>query len=83
VAHEEYDSGSEDDGDSQDDESGEMVDVAIVSTQSTSLFDSQNENSVITNHKFLMDKATEVTPSPTPSSSHSKSTSMDDELVLG
>jgi hypothetical protein len=73
VAHEEYDSGSEDDDDSQDEESGEMVTISIVSTPSTSLFGSQNENAIVTNHKCLMDKATEVTSSPTPSSSHSNS----------
>jgi hypothetical protein len=81
VAHEEYDSGSEDD-DSQDEESGEIAVVAIVSTPSTSIFDSQNENYGIINHKCLMAKATEVTPSPSPSSSHSKSTSMDDVSSL-
>jgi hypothetical protein len=41
-------------------------------------FDSQNENSSLTNHKCLMTKGTELTSSPTPSSSHSKSISMDD-----
>jgi hypothetical protein len=72
VAHEEYDCGSEDDDDSQDEESGEMAAIAIISTPSTSLFDSQNENSIITNHKCLMAKDMEVTSLPTPLSSHSK-----------
>jgi hypothetical protein len=67
VAREEYDSGSKDDDDSQDEESGEMAAIAIVSTPSTSLFDSQNENSIVTNQKGLMAKAPEVTSSPTPS----------------
>jgi hypothetical protein len=81
-AHEEYDSRSEDDDESQDEESGEMATVAIVSSLSTSLFDSQNDNSTITNHKCLMAKATEVTPSPTPSSSHFESIFMDDVSSL-
>jgi hypothetical protein len=54
-----------------------MAVVAIVSTPSMSLFDFQNENSTTINHKCLMAKATEGTPSPTPSS-HSESISMDD-----
>jgi hypothetical protein len=60
VVHEEYDSGSDDD-DSKDEENGEMAVIAIVSTPSTSLFESHNENTIITNHKCLMAKASEVT----------------------
>jgi hypothetical protein len=71
-----------DDDDSKDEENGEMAAIAIVSTPSTSLFDSRNENTIITNHKCLMAKASEVTSSPTPSSSHSNSTSMDDVSSL-
>jgi hypothetical protein len=71
----------EDDDESQDEESGEMAAIAIVSTPYTSLFNSQIENSIVTNHKCRMAKATEVTSSPTPSSSHSKSISMDDVSV--
>jgi hypothetical protein len=82
VAQEEYDSGSKDDDDSEDEESGEMAAIAIVSTPPTSLFNSQNENAIVNNHKCLMAKATEVTSSPTPSSSHSKSISMDDVSSL-
>jgi hypothetical protein len=67
VAQEEYDSGSKDDDDSEDEESGEMATIAIVSTPPTSLFNSQNENAIVNNHKCLMAKATEVTSSPTPS----------------
>jgi hypothetical protein len=59
-----------------------MAAIAIVSTPSTSLFNSQNENVIITNHKCLMAKSSEVTSSPTPSSSHSKSISMDDVSSL-
>jgi hypothetical protein len=82
VAQEEYDSGSEDDNDSIDEESGEMAAIAIVSTPPTSLFNSQNENAIINNHKCLMAEATEVTSSSTPSSCHSKSISMDDVSSL-
>jgi hypothetical protein len=81
VAQEEYDSGTDDD-DSEDKENGEMAVIAIVSTPPTSLFNSQNENAIVINHKCLMAKSTEVTTSPTPSSSHSKSISMDDESSL-
>jgi hypothetical protein len=59
VAHEEYDSGTNDDDDSEDEENGEMAAIAIVSTPPTSLFNSQNENAINTNHKCLMAKATE------------------------
>jgi hypothetical protein len=45
-----------------------MAAVAIVSTPPTSLFNWQNENVIVINHKCLMAKATEVTSSPTPSS---------------
>jgi hypothetical protein len=76
-AHEEYNSRSKDD-DSQDEENGGVATIAIASTPSTSLFDSQNDNSSIINHKCLLAKATEVTPPYTPSSSHSKLPSMDD-----
>jgi hypothetical protein len=55
-----------------------MAAIAIVSIPPTSLFNSQNENAIVINHKCLMAKATEVTSSPTLSSSHSKSISMDD-----
>jgi hypothetical protein len=78
-AHEEYNSRSKDD-DSQDEENGGVATVAIASTPSTFLFDSQNDNSSIINHKCLLAKATEVTPSSTPSSSHSKLPSMDEFL---
>lgn len=81
VVHEEYDSGSDDD-DSVDEENGEVAAIAIVSTPPTSLFNSQNENAIITTHKCLMAKASEVTSSPTPSSSHSNATSMDDVSSL-
>jgi hypothetical protein len=81
VVHEEYDSGSDDD-DSEDEENGEMAAIAIVSTPPTSLFNSHNENTIIINHKCLIAKASEVTSSPTPSSSHSDSTSMDDVSSL-
>jgi hypothetical protein len=59
-----------------------MAAIAIVCTPSSSLFNSQNENVIITNHKCLMAKASEVTSSPTPASSHSKSISMDDVSSL-
>jgi hypothetical protein len=59
-----------------------MAAIAIVSTLPTSLFNSQNENAIVMNHKCLMAKATEGTTSPTPSSSHSKSISMDDTSSL-
>jgi hypothetical protein len=51
LAQEEYDSGSEDDDDSEDEESGEMAAIATVSTPPTSLFNSQNENAILNNHK--------------------------------
>jgi hypothetical protein len=82
VAQEEYDSGTKDDDDSDDEENGEMATIAIVSTPPTSLFNSQNENAIVINHKCLMAKATEVTSSPTPSSSSSKPISMDDVSSL-
>jgi hypothetical protein len=82
VAQEEYDSGSEGDDDSEYEESGEMAAIAIVSTPPTSLFNSQNENAIVNNHKCLMAKATEVRSSSTPSLSHSKSISMDDVSSL-
>jgi hypothetical protein len=59
-----------------------MATVAIVSTPSTSLFNSQNEKSIVTNHKCLVAKDTKVTSSPTPSSYHSESISMDDVSSL-
>jgi hypothetical protein len=59
-----------------------MPAIAIVSTPPISLFNSQNENAIVINHKCLMAKATKVTTSPTPSSSHSKSISMDDVSSL-
>jgi hypothetical protein len=82
VEQEEYDSGTEDDDDSKDEDNGEMAAIAMVSTPPTSLFNSQNENAIVINHKSLMAKATEVTSSPTPSSSHSKSIFMDDVSIL-
>jgi hypothetical protein len=51
LAQEEYDSGSEDDDDSKDEESGEMAAIATISTPPTSLFNSQNENAILNNHK--------------------------------
>jgi hypothetical protein len=79
LTQEEY-SGSE--SDEEETSTSEMAAIATTSTSSASLFESPNEDSLIKNVKCLMAKSSEVSPTPSSSSSKTNDAPLNDLASL-